>query len=95
MGFLGFGKKKEKTLEEMASGFGITLVNGSPEGNYEEILVKGADESKETAKKRLFENAREIGAKLLSSEYLSYSSHESLGKRFYVVSSVAYLLKES
>ncbi|MDP3992219.1 MAG: hypothetical protein Q8P79_01780 [Nanoarchaeota archaeon] len=94
MGLFGFGKKKEKTLEELAGEFGITLVNDSLDGVYEKILVKGADESEEIAKIRLLRNCREKGARLLSSRLL-YSRHESFGKNLYVVASVAYLLKAS
>ena len=94
MGLFGFGKKKEKTLEELAIDFGITLVNGSPDGVYEKLPVKGADQSEEVAKKRLLENAKLSGARIVSST-LSYSYHESLGKRLCIVSSFAYRLKAS
>lgn len=94
MGLFGLGKKKEKTLEDLAGEFGITLVGDSPDGNYEKVLVKGADESEGIAKIRLLENVRAKGARLLSSNLL-YSHHESFGKKLYIVASVAYLSKAS
>ena len=86
MGLFGFGKKKEKTLEEKAKDSGIEIKNGFSGEGYKMFLVHGSGESKKEAEEHLLENARKDGVVFLSN--LTYSTF--LRRKVHVVDATAY-----
>lgn len=64
-----FGRKKEKSLEELAKEEGLILNESIPPVGYESFEVKGSDRSLEEAKVRLLKNAKVCGAKYISSDF--------------------------
>ncbi len=85
-------RRKEKTLEELAGEFGITVLTGAVPNKYTPLKdrVKGAGQSKTEAIKHMFEYAKDASVDAIGG--VQYSSKNG---RLQTVNAVAYILSSS